>query len=334
LNALTLTAAGHATITDVPEPTPQPGQVLLKVEMVGLCGSDLNSFRGRNPLITYPRILGHEIAATVLEGGQDLAPGTIVTMSPYTACGVCPSCLRNRPNACQNNQTMGVQRDGALTQRISMPREKLYTAHLSLRELALVEPLTVGTHAVARGRVTADDKVAVFGCGGIGLGAISGAAFRNAEVIAIDMDDKKLEIARKAGAQHTINTARENLHERLQAVTGGRGPDVCIEAIGIPETFRAAVDEVAFTGRVVYIGYAKQPVSYETRFFVMKELDILGSRNALPEDFQEVIRMLEAGRFPVEETISAEVSLEEAPAILAKWSASPAAYTKILVNLS
>jgi threonine dehydrogenase-like Zn-dependent dehydrogenase len=229
---------------------------------------------------------------------------------------------------------MGVQRDGALTQRISMPREKLYTAHLSLRELALVEPLTVGTHAVARGRVTADDKVAVFGCGGIGLGAISGAAFRNAEVIAIDMDDKKLEIARKAGAQHTINTARENLHERLQAVTGGRGPDVCIEAIGIPETFRAAVDEVAFTGRVVYIGYAKQPVSYETRFFVMKELDILGSRNALPEDFQEVIRMLEAGRFPVEETISAEVSLEEAPAILAKWSASPAAYTKILVNLS
>ncbi len=334
MNALTLTAAGHATITDVPEPTPQPGQVLLKVEMVGLCGSDLNSFRGRNPLITYPRILGHEIAATVLEGGQDLAPGTIVTMSPYTACGVCPSCLRNRPNACQNNQTMGVQRDGALTQRISMPREKLYTAHLSLRELALVEPLTVGTHAVARGRVTADDKVAVFGCGGIGLGAISGAAFRNAEVIAIDMDDKKLEIARKAGAQHTINTARENLHERLQAVTGGRGPDVCIEAIGIPETFRAAVDEVAFTGRVVYIGYAKQPVSYETRFFVMKELDILGSRNALPEDFQEVIRMLEAGRFPVEETISAEVSLEEAPAILAKWSASPAAYTKILVNLS
>jgi threonine dehydrogenase-like Zn-dependent dehydrogenase len=335
MKAMQLTGPQAACITSIPElEQPRPGEVLLQVNRVGLCGSDLTSFRGGNAMVTFPRIPGHEIAATVLEGGQDLAPGTIVTMSPYTACGVCPSCLRNRPNACQNNQTMGVQRDGALTQRISMPREKLYTAHLSLRELALVEPLTVGTHAVARGRVTADDKVAVFGCGGIGLGAISGAAFRNAEVIAIDMDDKKLEIARKAGAQHTINTARENLHDRLQAITGGRGPDVCIEAIGIPETFRAAVDEVAFTGRVVYIGYAKQPVSYETRFFVMKELDILGSRNALPEDFQEVIRMLEAGRFPVEETISAEVSLEEAPAILAKWSASPAAYTKILVNLS
>lgn len=341
MRAMQLSGPEAAAITTVPDlDAPLAGQVLLQVERVGLCGTDLTSFRGGNAMLTFPRIPGHEIAATVLEGGGERLPaGTLVTMSPYTACGKCAACLRGRPNACQFNQTMGVQRDGALTERISMPAEKLYTANLSLRDLALVEPLTVGTHAVARGRVTVTDKVAVFGCGGIGLGAISGAAFRKAEVIAIDMDDRKLEVARKAGARHTINTSGfsadgADLHARLQELTGGLGPDVCIEAIGIPQTFQAAVMEVAFTGRVVYIGYAKQPVSYETRFFVMKELDIMGSRNALPEDFQEVIRMLESGTFPVEDAVSAIVPLEEAPEMLAKWSAAPGAFTKIMVALT
>jgi threonine dehydrogenase-like Zn-dependent dehydrogenase len=227
---------------------------------------------------------------------------------------------------------MGVQRDGAMTEYISVPRERLYTAKLSLKELCLVEPLTVGAHAAARGRVMADDTVAVFGCGGIGLGAIASSAFRGATTIAIDMDDQKLEIARKAGALHVINTAREDLHQRLSEITAGNGPHVVIEAIGLPLTFRAAVEEVAFTGRVVYIGYAKEPVSYETRLFVQKELDILGSRNALPEDFREVIRMLEAGRFPVEDAVSAIVPPEQAAEMLAAWSANPGRFTKIMIQ--
>ncbi len=309
------------------------GDVQLRVRLVGMCGTDLTTFRGGNAMVTFPRVPGHEVAATVVSGGT-LAPGTAVTMSPYTACGECASCRRGRANACQGNQTMGVQRDGAMTEYIRMPQEKLYTANLSLKELALVEPLTVGAHAVARGRVTAADTVAVFGCGGIGLGAIAGAAFRGARTIAIDMDDGKLEIARKAGAAELINTSREDLHERLAGLTRGEGPDVVIEAIGLPLTFRAAVEEVAYTGRVVYIGYAKEPVSYETRLFVQKELDILGSRNALPEDFEQVIRMLEAGRFPVEDAISAIVPPEQAAAMLADWSAQPGKYTKILVEFA
>jgi threonine dehydrogenase-like Zn-dependent dehydrogenase len=220
-----------------------------------------------------------------------------------------------------------------MTEYIRVPREKVYTANLSLKELALVEPLTVGTHAVARGRVTKDDTVAVFGCGGVGLGAIAAAAFRGARTIAIDMDDAKLEVARKAGASELIHSKSEDLHSRLVEITG-TGPDVIIEAIGLPATFRAAVEEVAFTGRVVYIGYAKEPVSYETRLFVQKELDILGSRNALPEDFREVIRMLEAGRFPVEDAVSAVVAPEQAAEILAEWSANPAKFTKIMVQFA
>jgi threonine dehydrogenase-like Zn-dependent dehydrogenase len=237
-------------------------------------------------------------------------------------------------NACQHNQTMGVQRDGAMTEYISVPRARVFTADLSLKELCLVEPLTVGAHAAARGRVTAQDTVAVFGCGGIGLGAIASAAFRGARTIAIDMDDRKLEVARKAGANYLINTVREDLHARLTDLTNSDGPDVVIEAIGLPVTFRAAVEEVAFTGRVVYIGYAKEPVSYETRLFVQKELDILGSRNALPDDFRAVISMLESGKFPVEDAVSMIVPPEEAAAKLAEWSAHPGRFTKIMVQFA
>jgi threonine dehydrogenase-like Zn-dependent dehydrogenase len=310
---------------------------LLQVRKIGLCGSDLNSFRGRNPLITYPRILGHEIAATIAQANPDYSewqPGTAVSVSPYTNCGHCASCRRGRPNACQLNQTLGVQRDGALAEFIAVPAGRLYRANLSLKELCLVEPLTVGFHAAARGRVAPGDTVAIIGCGGVGLGAVAGAAFRGATVIGIDVEDGKLTTARKAGATHTINTASGDLHTQLSDLTSGHGPDVIIEAIGLPQTFRTAVDEVAFTGRVVYIGYAKQEVSYETRLFVQKELDIMGSRNAQPEDFRDVIRMLEEHRFPVDDAITHVVPMEKAPEILAAWDQDPAHFGKIMIDVS
>jgi threonine dehydrogenase-like Zn-dependent dehydrogenase len=336
MRALVLRQPGDTAIEEVEEPSPDDGQILLRVKRVGLCGSDLNSYRGRNPLVKFPRILGHEIAATIVHntpGRPDLIAGTDVTMSPYTSCGKCASCRRARPNACEHNQTLGVQRDGALTEYITASPEKLYPAKLTLKELCLVEPLTVGFHAVARGRVTSEDIVAIIGCGGVGLGSVAASGFIGARTIAIDVDDKKLELARKAGATDFINTARESMHDRLVELTDGHGPDVIIEAIGLPVTFRAAVEEVAFTGRVVYIGYAKEPVSYETRLFVQKELDILGSRNATPEDFRAVIQMLEQGRFPVDDAVTAVVSLDEVPECLAAWSEDPSRFSKIMVRL-
>jgi threonine dehydrogenase-like Zn-dependent dehydrogenase len=334
MKAFRIESPGVAGVVEVPNVEPRKGETLLRVKMVGMCGTDLSTFRGRNAMVQFPRVPGHEIAAEVIEGGIDLLSGTSVTISPYTSCGLCAACLRGRVNACQRNETMGVQRDGAMTEYISVPREKLYPANLSIKELCLVEPLTVGFHAAARGRVTAEDTTAIFGCGGVGLGAIAASAFRGANTIAIDMNAAKLEIARKAGAKHLVNTAREDLHARLQEITSGRGPDVMIEAIGLPQTFRAAVEEVAFTGRVVYIGYAKEPVAYETRLFVQKELDILGSRNALPDDFRQVIRMLEAQRFPVDDAVSAIIPLEDAARFLGDWSDDPAQFTKIMVQIS
>ena len=341
MKALVLDGPGLASVQQVNDPAPQTGEVVLQIRRVGLCGSDLNSYRGKNPLVSYPRIPGHEISATIVDNSRlnelsqrSFPSGADVTLSPYNACGRCLPCINQRPNACQFNETLGVQRDGALAEYLAISPGKLFSANLNLKELCLVEPLTVGFHAVARGGVTRDDTVAIFGCGGVGLGALAAASFRLARVIAVDVDDAKLALAVKAGAHETINTAREPLHEKLQELTSGHGPEVIIEAIGLPQTFRAAVEEVAFIGRVVYIGYTKEPVAYETRLFVQKELHILGSRNALPDDFREVIKMLEAHRFPVEETVTHMASIDQAPQVLKAWSENPAAFSKIMIVLN
>jgi 2-desacetyl-2-hydroxyethyl bacteriochlorophyllide A dehydrogenase len=332
MKSLVLKAPGQAEVVQIPQQQDQDG-VLLQVELVGLCGSDLNTFRGLNPMVSYPRIPGHEIAATVIEGAKNIPVGTRVTVSPYSSCGQCTACRTGRFNACRSNQTLGVQRDGALREFLFVPEEKLFTANLPIEKLCLVEPLTVGFHAVARGRVTAADVVAVIGCGGVGLGAVAASSYRGARTIAVDVSEQKMQIAREAGATETVNTCNEDLHGALMRLTDGHGPDVVIEAIGLPQTFRAAVEEVAFAGRVVYIGYAKEFVSYETRLFVQKELDILGSRNALPADFHEVIAMLEAGKFPVEMAISKIVPLEEVPDVLVEWASDPWRFAKIMVQV-
>jgi threonine dehydrogenase-like Zn-dependent dehydrogenase len=337
MKAFFITAPGESQVGEIDVPKPGPGEVLLRTRIVGMCGSDLNTFRGANPMVTYPRIPGHEIAATIEEIGADapahLKAGMGVTVSPYTNCGVCASCRRNRPNACQSNQTLGVQRDGAMTHYFVAPWRKIFAAPgLSLRELSVVEPLSVGFHASARGRVTGSDIVLVLGCGTVGLGAIAAASFAGATVIACDLDDAKLALAVEAGAAHTIHTGRQAIQDALHVLTDGLGPDVVIEAIGLPETFRLAIEVVAFTGRVVYVGYAKQPVTYETKLFVQKELDIMGSRNALDE-FPTVIAMLQQKRFPVEKIISLTTTLDRAGEALTAWSEKPHAFTKILVEV-
>ncbi len=340
MKALRIIEPRRAEISDILSPQPLAGEVLLRVERVGFCGSDLNSFRGLNPLVTYPRIPGHEIAATVLSGprnSSDHIPraGEAVLVFPYTSCGVCAACRMGRSNCCRNNQTLGVQRDGGFCETMAIPAEKIIAAPgLTQAEMALVEPLSIGFHAAARGGFSPADTVAVLGCGAIGLGSIAGTARRGARVIAVDVDDVKLETARKAGALDTINSARVNLHDALKNLTEGEGPSGVIEAVGTPKTFRAAVDEVSYAGRVVYIGYVKEPVSYETKLFVQKELGIYGSRNATREEFVEVISMLRDKTFPVNEMVTRTVSLSEAARALEDWSNRPSQITKIHVILN
>ena len=337
MKAVKISEPGTVVVTDIQKPTVGEGEILLRVKHVGFCGSDLNTFLGRNPMVKMPVIPGHEIGAVVEETGKGVpeayAKGMAVTVNPYTSCGKCTSCRNGRVNACRDNETLGVQRNGSMTEYIVMPWQKVIPAEgLSTRECALIEPMSVGFHAVSRGCVTDSDTVMVIGCGMIGLGAIVRAALRGATVIAVDLDDEKLALAQQIGAAYVINSKAEDLHGRLQTITSGFGPDVVIEAVGSPATYVTAVDEVAFTGRVVCIGYAKSEVSFQTKYFVQKELDIRGSRNALPADFAAVIKYLRRGSCPVEQFITRVVSPEQAGAALREWSENPGKVFRILVE--
>ena len=339
MKAFAITGVRETAFVDRTAPEPRAGEVLLEVNYIGYCGSDLNTYRGFNPLVKLPRIPGHEISAAIVETGAGVPDawrvGQTVTVSPYTSCGLCSSCLKGRPNCCRFNETLGVQRDGALTKYIAVPWTKLYDAEgMAPEHVELIEPLTVGGHAADRSGAMEDDVTAVIGCGAVGLGAVLGLARKNARrVVAVDVDDDKLSLAREFGATDVVNSTTADLHAALQEISGGHGPNCIIEAVGLPATFRAAVDEVAFAGSVTYIGYAKAPVEYQTKLFVQKELDIRGSRNANPENFRRVIDFARRGLFPIEKMLTRTYAFADAGQALADWDAAPGKVCRLAVKL-
>lgn len=337
MKAINILAERQMKIVELPEPELGTDEVLIRLEYVGFCGSDLNTYLGRNPMVKLPVVPGHEIGAVIEAVGPEvpghLVPGMTVTVNPYTNCGKCSSCRNGRVNACRYNETLGVQRNGAMKQKMTLPWTKIIPAEgLSSRTCALAEPMSVGFHAVSRAEVTDIDTVMVIGCGMVGLGAVVRSALRGATVIAADIDDDKLSLAKELGAAYVINTLKEDVHERLEEITGGMAPDVIIEAVGSPATYQLAVNEAAFTGRVVCIGYAKSEVTFQTKHFVQKELDIRGSRNAQPSDFRAVIQYLLRNTCPVDKLISMETAPEDAEAAMQKWAENPGRIFRILVK--
>ncbi len=337
MKALVIEDVDRCALRDVERREPGPGEVLVAVRNVGLCGSDLNTFRGANPLASLPRIPGHEVSGVVAalgaSVGAELRPGQRVVVMPYTSCGVCPSCRKGRTNACRGNRTLGVQQEGALSETAVVAADKLIVNEtLSARRLALAEPLAVGFHAAARGQVRRGDRVGVLGCGIIGMGAALAAARIGAEVIAVDISASKEATARKLGAAHFLNPTVQDIGAEVERITGGDGADVVIEAVGMPETFIQAVDLAGYAGVVVYVGYSKKPVTYQTQFFNMKELDIRGSRNATLADFHASIACLEAIGDDADLLISRVFPFTEAADALPYWQGVRSEVFKILVE--
>lgn len=337
MKAIQITAPHEMKVVDMERPQCGAGEVLLKLHYVGFCGSDLNTYRGLNTMAKMPVIPGHEIGAEIVGVGPEvpatLRKGMTVTVNPYTNCGVCAACRSRRYNACEHNETLGVQRDGAMREYIALPWQKIIpVGDITPDHAALIEPMSVGFHAVSRAQCVDTDVVMIIGCGMVGVGAVIRALLRGAKVIACDVNDEKLEIVRRLGADYTINSARENVHERLMELTDQMGPNVVIEAVGSPATYQMAVNEVAFCGRVICIGYSKQDVEFTTKYFVQKELDIRGSRNALPEDFDGVIRYLKKYQPPYEVLTSAIVTPDHAEEAMQQWLAAPAKVFRILVR--
>lgn len=336
MRALSLERPGVAAVVSRPNPVPAAGEVLVEVAYAGLCGTDLSAFRGSNPLVEYPRVLGHEISGRVVAVGDGVEPSWLdrsVAVSPYKNCGRCPACRLGRPNACRSNETLGVQRDGALADFAAVPASRLVpSARLPLDVLAMVEPFSIGMHAVRRTEVAAADTVLVIGCGGVGSGAIAAAAARGAHVIGLDVEPHKLALARTLGARDVVDGSAAGAADAVRGMTDGDGPSVVIEAVGSPATYRLALELIAPCGRIGCLGWVKGDVPLEARLIVLKEVAILGSRNATDE-LAAVVDLFESGAVDPLALVTHRVTLDEAPAMLARWAEAPREVGKILVGL-
>lgn len=316
MKAIVIPEPYQIEIRQIPMPVVREGEALLKVRHVGICGADVASFTGNQPFTTYPRIPGHEFSAeivTIPHNDKGLKPGDIVTCNPYFNCGTCYSCRRGLVNCCTDNQTMGVQRDGAFCEYVAMPVERIYPGMgLTPEELALIEPFSISRHAVSRAEIKPTDNVLIVGAGPIGLFALLAAKQTAGRVAVADILQNRLELATAYGADGVVNTKTEDLTAFMEAFTDGNGFDVCIEACGAPETFLACIDQAAFGANVILIGNGKRETSFVHSVLLKKELNVFGSRNALQADFLANIEAVAAGKTDVNKMVSGIYPMDRA----------------------
>ena len=317
VKCIMLPEPGKVEIREMEKPALTEGHAILRLLYGGICGSDVGSYKGTFLYAKYPLIPGHEFSAEIVEVGENqygLKPGMVVTCNPYFNCGHCYSCRRGMVNCCTSNETLGCQRDGAFREYFSMPVERIYDGKgIPARELAAIEPFCISYHAVKRGGVTAKDRVLVVGAGTIGHLAALAARMLGAQVYVADVSQDKLDMLKGAGIAGTIlNTGDEAFQRQVEEITGGDGFDVCIEAVGLPSTFLNCIDAAAFRGRVVVVGVGKQSLDFFYTTIQKKELDIFGSRNAMREDFLELIDYVKAGKVDLGAIISKVYDYENA----------------------
>ena len=287
MRAAVTTAPGRMEVREVPAPAPGPGEALVRVEVAGICGSDLHFFEGRNPYANYPQTQGHEFSGRVVAFGDAAGAaasavrvGQRVSVEPLLPCGDCYPCRKGRPNCCTRLKVLGVHTAGAFAEYVSVPVGTLYAADdLDADLTALVEPLSIGMQVVTRGQVSGEDTVAVYGAGMIGQAVLACAADRGARVLVVDRVPARLQLARALGAERVVDAGSEDGVAAILDWTEGDGAAVVVDATGAPAVIRAAVDAVAFAGRIVIVGISVQEVSLPIPEFTRKELTILGSRN-------------------------------------------------------
>ncbi len=317
MKAVVTVAPRLMELVEKPEPNVVgPDEALVRVDSVGLCGSDLHLFLGDHPYVTYPQVQGHEFSGKIMVLGKAYAGplhvGERVAVEPLISCGKCYPCRQNRPNCCTNLAVLGAHRPGALTEQIVVQASSLYSVgDLDPELAAMVEPISIGLQAVMRGAVAAEDNVVIFGAGPIGQAVLIASTDRGARVLVIDKLDSRLELAQKLGAEKVVNTDKERVADVIAEWTHADGASVVFDATGVPAVIRQAVDVVASAGRVIIIGLSNQEVSLPVIEFTRKELTILGSRNnahifgdavALVQRNQERVRALITHRFPLEQT--------------------------------
>jgi len=307
-----------------PVPSLQEGEARVRVRRIGVCGTDIHAFHGRQPFFSYPRILGHELGVEVLElsgTAANVKVGDRCAVEPYLNCGHCISCRRGRPNCCTSLRVLGVHQDGGMREEIVVPANKLHrSATLSLEQLALVETLAIGCHAVNRAQLCAGENVAVIGAGPIGLTVIQFALEAGARVIVLDVNDERLGFCQKQlGVKDVINGTRENPVDALKTLTNGDLPTAVFDATGSPKSMNGAFEFVAPSGRLIFVGLAQADISFNDPHFHRREITLFASRNAVPEDFTRIIKLIEAGRIDTQPWITHRALLAEVPTVFPEW---------------
>ncbi|MFO1459256.1 MAG: zinc-binding alcohol dehydrogenase family protein [Verrucomicrobiota bacterium] len=341
MKALQLSEPRSFRILDIPEPSaPAPGEVLVRIHRVGICGTDFSGYLGKMPFFSYPRIPGHELGVEVVAVGDGVTrvrAGDRCSVEPYLNCQRCSACRRGYTNCCEQNQTLGVMCDGGLCDRMLLPERKLHPAPgLTWEQAALVETLAIGCHAVNRGAPKASENVLVVGAGPIGLSVIEFAKLSGARTLVMDMNPRRLEFVRDVmGVSDTLLVRGDGSElAALSEATGGELAHVVVDATGSNRSMSQALQYCAFAGRLVYVGITQAELSFpHAPVLHRRELTVLASRNALPGDFTRIIGLIADGRINTRPWITHTAAFAEVPVRFADWLNPEAGVIKAVVSL-
>lgn len=328
---------GRLEMREAPVPVPGPGEALVRILRVGICGTDFHAYRGKQPYFEYPRILGHELSGEIVEingPSPDLTAGDQVCVIPYVHCGECIACRSGKTNCCTRMSVMGVHQDGGLREYMTVPlRHLLKTEGLAPEQAAIVECLSIGAHAVRVANARPGDSVMVIGAGPIGLGAMRLAKLAGARVIAMDINEERLRFCQRwASVDETVAAGQEAL-AAVEKITGGDYPVAVIDATGNSGSMEQALHFVAHGGRLVYVGLVKSDITFHDPDFHKREMAIMGSRNAMRQDFLDVIEAIRTGRIDTDSFITHRASFRDMTGHYEEWLRPETGVIKAIVEL-
>jgi 2-desacetyl-2-hydroxyethyl bacteriochlorophyllide A dehydrogenase len=334
---ISLEKPGQFAATEAAEPTPAPGDALVRVHRIGVCGTDLHAFAGKQPFFAYPRILGHELGVEVIDPGSEphgLKAGDRCSVEPYLNCGRCIACRRGKPNCCAELKVLGVHIDGGMRPLLAVPARKLHrSAHLDYEQLALIETLGIGAHAVERAEIKPQDFVLVIGAGPIGLSVIQFVLVTGATLAVMDVAENRLAFCRdQLGVTNTV-VAGPDSTALVKRIGGGDLPTVVIDATGNPKSMAGTFELAAQGGRIVFVGLFQGDVTFNDPNFHRRELTLCASRNALPGTFREIITLVENGKVNTKPWITHRFALRETPEIFPKNIAGNPAVLKAMIEV-
>jgi 2-desacetyl-2-hydroxyethyl bacteriochlorophyllide A dehydrogenase len=327
----------HFNMVEVEPPVLKTGEALVRIRRIGICGTDYHAYRGNQPFFSYPRVLGHELSGEIESVGENsygLKEGDLVSVLPYMACGECIACRNGKTNCCTDMKVLGVHIEGGMSEWISVPYNHLVkTNGLTLDQSAMIEPLSIGAHAIRRAALKQGEYVLVIGAGPIGLGVMAFAKQEGASVIAMDVNEERLEYCRKwAKVDYTVN-ALENPIENLKEITNGEMPTVVFDATGNAKSMSDAFNYPAHGGKLIYVGLTKGNILFDDPDFHKKELTLMGSRNATREDFEYVEKTIQTGGVDIDSYITHRASFDEMIIQFEEWLTPEAKVIKAIVEV-